>query len=63
MGIKLDMSKVYDRVKWSFLEAMMKKMEFLEKWIRLIMECVCTVTHSILINAKRVGNILPSRGL
>jgi hypothetical protein len=59
MGIKLDMSKVYDRMEWAFLEAVMKKMEFSDRWIRLIMEC----SYAILINSQPVGNILPPRGL
>lgn len=29
IGIKLDMSKAYDRVKWDFLEAVMQKLGFL----------------------------------
>ena len=52
MVLKLDMSKAYDWVKWSFLEELMRKMEFNEKWINLIMLCIKTVTYSILINGE-----------
>lgn len=36
-ALKLDMSKVYDIIKWSFLEKMMLRMEFADKWVRLIL--------------------------
>jgi hypothetical protein len=59
MGIKLDMSKAYNRVKWLFLEKVMSKMGFSERWIQLIMGCVNSVTYSIIVNGQLVGNIQP----
>ncbi|KAL0016440.1 hypothetical protein SO802_003509 [Lithocarpus litseifolius] len=63
MAIKLDISKAYDRVEWAYLESIMRKLGFNEKWISLIMMCVTTVSYSVLINGEPRGNITPSRGL
>jgi hypothetical protein len=35
MAVKIDMSKVYDWVEWSFLEAVMENLGFEHKWINL----------------------------
>ena len=45
-AFKLDMSKAYDRVEWSFLDRIVKMMEFSEKWINLIMLCYCCVIQN-----------------
>jgi hypothetical protein len=63
MAIKLDMSKAYDRLEWNFLEAMMRKLGFEDRWVMLIMTCVRTVTYAILINGQAHGHIVPSRGI
>ena len=62
MALELDMSKAYDRVEWAFLEWIMRRMGFAERWIALIMSCVKTVSYSILINGQAQGHI-PSRGI
>ena len=48
MALKLDISKVYDRVSWEFLRHVMLEMGFENEWIELIMMCVSTVTHIVL---------------
>ena len=63
MALKLDMSKAYDRMKWSFMEKILVKMCFQDSWVELIMVCITTTSYSVLINGEPFGHITPSRGL
>lgn len=63
MALKLDISKTYDRVEWSFLKHAMERLGFSCKWINLIIDCLNTSSFSIIINGAAKGLIYPRRSL
>lgn len=63
LALKLDMSKVYNRIEWHFLENIMFKLGFNEIWIQSVLMCVSTVSFSFVINSDIIGYLHPSQGL
>ncbi|KAL0411141.1 UNVERIFIED_CONTAM: putative mitochondrial protein [Sesamum latifolium] len=61
--IKLDISKAYDKIEWSFLKRVLLKLGFPEKIINLILLCVSSVSYSFILSGRKFGHIIPQRGL
>ena len=57
------MAKAYNRVEWTYLRAVMKKLGFVERWINQVMECVESVTFLVKINGQYSKVFKPTRGI
>jgi hypothetical protein len=60
---KMDLTKAYDRVEWSFLEESLLKWGFDRRWVGWIMACVKSVKFRVQINEQLTKDIFPTRGL
>lgn len=63
LSLKLDMSKAYDRIKWSNLRLVLGKLGFSQNWINVVMTTVSIVKYSFLVNGSVCDYVYPSRGL
>ncbi|XP_074360858.1 uncharacterized protein LOC141701117 [Apium graveolens] len=62
-GLKVDISKAYDRLEWSFIEEMLQRFDFPTLWVDRVMNCVKSVSYSFLRDGDVFGEIIPQRGV
>ncbi|XP_074290815.1 uncharacterized protein LOC141617518 [Silene latifolia] len=63
VAFKADMSKAFDRVRWDFLQAVLLTFGFPPRLVRMIMNCVSTVSYEILLNGAPLHPFKPQCGL
>ena len=63
VAIKLDMEKAYDRLEWDFILKCLQELGFHPVWNKWIMECISTVSYSIIVNDEPNGLFKSSRGI
>jgi hypothetical protein len=57
------MIKAYDRVEWEYLEAIMLKLGFVQRWVDIIMGMVKYVFFSVLFNGSKLEEFKHTRGI
>lgn len=54
MILNLVLNKAYHKVSWKFVEEVLKAIRLPALWIHLIMECITSITYSVVVNGEPV---------
>lgn len=63
LAIKVDLEKVYDRLRWSFLLKTLHLIGLGDQLCSLIMQCVTSYSFQVCFNRERTESFRPQRGL
>ncbi|KAM2902960.1 hypothetical protein COP2_002826 [Malus domestica] len=61
--LKIDFEKAYDHVEWRFLDEVLQRKSFGNKWRKWMQGCLSSANFSVLINRRPRGKFQASRGL
>ncbi|XP_059281002.1 secreted RxLR effector protein 78-like [Lycium ferocissimum] len=61
--IKIDLQEAYDSIEWVYLKQVMEELGFPTKYTTWVLECVSTVSYSIIINGEPTLPFEAARGL
>ncbi|GAU33402.1 hypothetical protein TSUD_20950 [Trifolium subterraneum] len=60
---KVDFERTYDTISWNYLEKMMIKMGFAERWMKWIRACIFNSSMSVLTNGSPMEDFTVGKGL
>ncbi|XP_004289445.1 PREDICTED: putative ribonuclease H protein At1g65750-like [Fragaria vesca subsp. vesca] len=60
---KVDLSKAYDRLRWSFIEQILFEAKFPSTLVKLIMSCITTTSFQICFNGELTSSFKAQRGI
>lgn len=52
MLCELDIEKTYDNINWGFLDHMIKRISFKNKWCKLINSCITAILFTVMVNGE-----------
>ncbi|XP_074301151.1 uncharacterized protein LOC141632503 [Silene latifolia] len=61
--MKVDLKKAYDSVEWDFIRQMLVALEFPQKMIQWVMECITTPWFTLALNGSTFGYFQGKRGI
>lgn len=63
MVVKVDLEKVYDRIRWDFLKDTLKAIGLNHHWVKLIMCCVSSTKMKVIWNEQHSDEFVMERGI
>ena len=63
MLVKIDLSKEFDKLSWTFIQKMLTHFSFSPPWVRWVMSLISSTLFSILVNGILSYPFHPSRGI
>jgi hypothetical protein len=62
-ALKIDMTKAYDRVEWTYLHGCLRRLGFAPEWINTVMRCVTSGRYAVRVNRQLTNPVIPTRGI
>lgn len=63
MALKIDLEKVYDLIRWDFIQQVLLDVGLDSTFINVIMNCIKSLSYNLLWNGSQTEFFTPKRGL